>query len=116
ELYAPAFNSLLGPPRLRGEDLTQRHADIANSVQAVYEKAFFHLLNQVARNSGSDALVLAGGCAMNSVANGKIYSSTPFRRLYVQPAAGDAGGALGAAYIASRRSFGSRFNRPTPLT
>jgi len=74
-----------------------RHRDIACSVQAMYEEAFFALLNAVHRRYSVTNLALAGGCAMNSVANGKVYDRTPFRKLYVQAAAGDAGGAIGAA-------------------
>jgi carbamoyltransferase len=71
---------------------------LARSVQAMYEEAFFHLVNSLHRTYRIDNLALAGGCAMNSVANGKVCKMSPFRRLYVQPAAGDAGGAIGAAY------------------
>ncbi len=98
-LYSPALEELLGPARKKGEELTQRHKDIARSVQAMYEEAFFHLLNRLHERYRSDALCLAGGCAMNSVANGKVYANTPFRKLYIHPAAGDAGGAIGAAFV-----------------
>ncbi len=65
----------------------------------MYEEAFFHLLERrCTRGTGSTTLALAGGCAMNSVANGKVTLRTPFRDVYVQSAAGDAGGAIGAAY------------------
>jgi carbamoyltransferase len=67
-------------------------------VQQAYEEALFHVLAQARRVSGSRALCLAGGCAMNSVANGKIAERTGFEELFVPPAAGDAGGAVGAAY------------------
>jgi len=77
--------------------LDQRHKDIARSVQAMYEEAFFHLLNQLHTRYRIDDLTLAGGCGMNSVANGKVRRMTPFKRVYVQSAAGDAGGAIGAA-------------------
>jgi carbamoyltransferase len=96
-LYTSALEALLGPARGKGEDVAQRHRDIACSVQAMYEEAFFALLNAVHARYGVDNLALAGGCAMNSVANGKVYLQTPFRKLYVQAAAGDAGGAIGAA-------------------
>jgi len=96
-LYTPALVELLGPARAPQEALDQRHKDIARSVQAMYEAACFALLNGIHRRYGVDDLVLAGGCAMNSVANGKVYTHTPFKRLYVPPAAGDAGGAIGAA-------------------
>jgi carbamoyltransferase len=97
-LFTPALENLLGPARKSGEDLTQRHKDIARSVQAMYEEAFFNLLNMLHRRHRLDFLALAGGCGMNSVANGKILANTPFKRLYVQSAAGDAGGAIGAAF------------------
>ncbi len=64
----------------------------------MYEEAFFHILNHVYEQTGLPNLCLAGGCAMNSVANGKIFNQTPFKEVYIQSAAGDAGGALGAAY------------------
>jgi carbamoyltransferase len=108
-LYTPALLELLGPERGNADELAQRHWDIARSVQAMYEEAFFHLLNSLHRRHGLDALALAGGCAMNSVANGKVYRNTPFRRLYVQSAAGDAGGAMGAAFaVWSELSKGER--------
>lgn len=96
-LYAPALEKLLGPARNKTELITQKHKDIARSVQGMYEEAFFHLLNSLYARYKKNSLTLAGGCAMNSVANGKISRNTPFRNIYIQPAAGDAGGALGAA-------------------
>jgi carbamoyltransferase len=108
KLYGAALEDLLGAARRPGEELTAAHRDIAHSAQAVYEEALFHLLNRLHGRYGVDALCLAGGCAMNSVANGRIYASTPFRRLYVQAAAGDAGGAVGAALAAWNRHAGGR--------
>ena len=99
-LYTPKLDSLLGPARDKSGELTQRHRDLARSVQAMYEEAFFHLANSLHKRYEVDTLTLAGGCAMNSVANGKVYRNTPFKRLYVQSAAGDAGGAIGAAFSA----------------
>jgi carbamoyltransferase len=107
-LFTPQLEALLGPARGPDEELGQRHRDIARSVQAMYEEAFFHLLHALHRRYRVDAVVLAGGCAMNSVANGKVYGRTPFRKLYVQSAAGDAGGAIGAAFTVGTRSRGSR--------
>ena len=95
-LFSPALEDLLGPVR-GSRPLEQRHKDIARSVQIIYEEAFFHLLNRLHEHYRLDSLTLAGGCAMNSVANGKVKRSTPFKRIYVQSAAGDAGGAIGAA-------------------
>jgi carbamoyltransferase len=89
--------SLLGPARQPQEPLEQRHKDLARSAQAMYEEAFFHLLQALHRRHPSDHLCIAGGCGANSVANGKVTVATPFRQVYVQAAAGDAGGALGAA-------------------
>ena len=97
-IFTAKLEELLGPARGDGEDLSQRHKDIAASLQALYEETFFDLLNAVQATTGDTVLCLAGGCAMNSVANGKIFEQTPFTELYVQAAAGDAGGAIGAAY------------------
>lgn len=96
-LYSGVLADLLGPARAPDEPLEARHRDLAHSVQAMYEEAFFHLLNRLHERHGGDAVAVAGGCGMNSVANGRIRANTPFRRSYVQAAAGDAGGALGAA-------------------
>jgi carbamoyltransferase len=96
-LYRRALIDLLGPPRQPDEPLEQKHKDIARSVQATYEKAFFALLQALHKQHPSDHLALAGGCAMNSVANGKVYRRTPFKKMYCPAAAGDAGGSIGAA-------------------
>lgn len=107
-LYSDALVDLLGPVRKKGEELSQRHKDIARSVQAMYEEAFFHLLNALHKRHGVGNLVLAGGCAMNSVANGKVYRNTPFTKVYIQSAAGDAGGAIGAAFATWHQLGGKR--------
>ena len=96
-LYSPALEELLGPARRQDEPLSDRHRDLARSVQAMYEEAFFHLLDALHARHKLDSLTLAGGCAMNSVANGKVLRQSRYKRLYVQSAAGDAGGAIGAA-------------------
>ncbi len=98
QLYSSTLEELLGPARRADEPLEQKHRDIARSVQQLYEEAFLALLNKLHERYRVDNLALAGGCAMNSVANGKILRQTPFRRLYVHAAAGDAGGAVGAAF------------------
>ncbi|MDH5388272.1 MAG: carbamoyltransferase [Gammaproteobacteria bacterium] len=97
-LYTSALNDLLGCERKGSDSLDQVHMDLARSIQAMYEEAFFHLLNTLHNKYKIDNLALAGGCAMNSVANGKVYDNTPFKKCYIQSAAGDAGGAIGAAY------------------
>lgn len=96
--FTPALEDMLGPARTKGEPVEQYHMDMAASMQAMYEEAFFHLINHVQERSGSKTLCLAGGTAMNSVANGKIFDKSAFTDVYIQAAAGDAGGALGAAY------------------
>jgi carbamoyltransferase len=108
DLFSPALEQLLGPRRLPAEPLEERHRDIARSAQAMYEEAFFHLLGVLQKRSGLTDLSLAGGCAMNSVANGKVRRVTPFRRVYVQPAAGDAGGAIGSAFAVWHKLGGKR--------
>lgn len=96
-LFSPALEELLGPAREANAPLDQRHCDIARSAQAMYEQAFFYLLASLHARYSLDSLALAGGCAMNSVANGKVRWRSPFKRVYIQSAAGDAGGAIGAA-------------------
>ena len=108
DLFSPALEKLLGPRRLPTEPLEDRHRDIARSVQAMYEEAFFHLLGILQERCGLTDLALAGGCAMNSVANGKVRRKTSFRRVYVQAAAGDAGGAIGSAFAVWHKLGGKR--------
>ena len=98
DLFSPALESLLGPRRDPAVPLTQRDKDIARSAQAMYEEAFFNLLGAVHKRHPTEAVCIAGGCGNNSVANGKVRRLTPFRKVYVQSAAGDAGGAIGAAF------------------
>jgi len=86
-----------GPPRNPSEPLTQRHMDLAASVQAVTEEIVLRLTRAIAKETGIKNICLAGGVALNCVANGKILRDGQFEGLWVQPAAGDAGGALGAA-------------------
>ncbi len=96
-IYTPALEELLGPARRPDEELTQRHKDLAASLQAVYEERFFALVRALQRRTGLPRLALAGGCAMNSLANGKLFDRTDVEDVYVQAAAGDAGTSLGAA-------------------
>ena len=108
DLFQPALEELLGPRRGPNVALEQRHLDIARSVQVMYEEAFFHLIGTLQRRYGVTDIALAGGCAANSVANGKVRRLTPFKRVYVQSAAGDAGGAIGAATALWHRLGGKR--------
>lgn len=105
-LYSRKLEGLLGPARKNGEDIQEKHMDIAASLQKRYEEIFFHVLNQAHNRTKSQYLALAGGCAMNSVANGKIFAQTPFKDVYIQPAGGDAGGAIGAAYYVWHHKLG----------
>ena len=108
DLFSAVLEEVLGPRRNSSEPLDQRHRDIARSAQAMYEEAFFHLLEPIQKRSGLIDLALAGGCAMNSVANGKVRRMTPFRHVYVQAAAGDAGGAIGSAFAIWHKLGGER--------
>ena len=96
-----AFDRLFGGPARKPEQrLTQREMDLAASIQAVTEEVMLKLALGIAKESGEKNLCLAGGVALNCVANGKLLRKRYFDRLWLQPAAGDAGGALGAAYVA----------------
>lgn len=100
-LYSGRWRERFGPERNPSDPLTERDRDLAASVQAVLEEGLFHILRHAHRVTGSSRLCLAGGVAFNSLANGKIESNTPFKEVYIQPAAGDAGTALGAAAYVS---------------
>ena len=93
------FNDLFGQPvrKLNNDPLTQFHMDIAASIQAVIEEVVIKLVNSISKEHKNENLCLAGGVALNCVANGKILNNSNFKRIWIQPAAGDAGGALGAA-------------------
>ena len=99
-VFTPKLEQLLGPARRKDEPVTPQHEAIAASLQAAFETAAMHVLNHVYQATKNPRLCLAGGCAMNSVANGKIRERTPFREVFIQPASGDNGTALGAAFHA----------------
>jgi carbamoyltransferase len=95
------FDALFGgPPRKSESQVTQREMDLAASIQAVTEEVVLRLAHTLHRETGEENLCLAGGVALNCVANGRVLREGPFRRLWIQPAAGDAGGAIGAAAVA----------------
>lgn len=108
DLFSPALEALLGPRRGKADELTQYHKDLARSAQRMYEEAFFHLLCRLHDKHQLDAVTIAGGCGANSVANGKVRRETPYKNVYVQSAAGDAGGAIGAAFAIWHREGGAR--------
>jgi len=110
-LWSDALIELLGPPRDEAAPLEDKHRDIARSAQATYENAFFNLLRALHQRYDTDAVVLAGGCAYNSVANGKVFERSPFKKVYVQSAGGDAGGAIGAAFATWHKVEGDKAKR-----
>lgn len=95
--FSDKMEELFGPPREAHAEITQRDMDLAYAMQQCFEEVFFHLLNELHGRVPEENLAMAGGCALNSVANGKLFSRTPFRRTWIQPAAGDEGLAIGAA-------------------
>ena len=108
------FAKLFGGPRRRPEtDITQREMDIAASIQAVIEETVLRMANHVYKETNQKNLCLAGGVALNCVANGRILREGPFEDIWIQPAAGDAGGALGAALSVWHRYLANK--RPDPI-
>jgi carbamoyltransferase len=97
-IFSDEYAKLFGPPREPGSPLTGREENIAASLQQRLEEVGFHILNHLYEQTGLTDLGLSGGVAYNSVMNGKILLNTPFRRLFIQPAAGDSGTALGVCY------------------
>jgi carbamoyltransferase len=95
-VYSSRLMDLMGPAREPRGETTQRHMDIAASVQAVLEERYFSLLNYIQKQTGQKAVCLAGGVALNCVANGMLFDKTRFQDVYVQPAAHDAGTSIGA--------------------
>ncbi len=102
KLYSDKMVQLFGAPREPDDELSQRDMDLAYGMQATFEKVYMHLLHKLYAIAPNDRLVLAGGGALNSVANGKIFEQTPFYQTAIQPAAGDDGLAMGAALYVSQ--------------
>lgn len=98
QVFSEKFVETFGPARQKGEPLAKKHEDIAASLQARLEEVAFHLLKHLHEQTGLDRLCMAGGVALNSVMNGKVLLQTPFKEVFVQPAAGDAGTALGVCF------------------
>jgi carbamoyltransferase len=110
QIFSDKLEELLGKPRDKMEELSQKYRDIATSAQAMYEEAFFHILNKLYEKTGLKKVTLAGGCIQNSLANGRIYDRTPFENVYIPPAAHDAGGAIGAAFYLWHHILGKSRN------
>lgn len=106
-VYADSLASLFGAPRSAGESVDRRHENIASSLQHHLEEVEFHMLNSLYEKTHSENLCLAGGVALNCVANGKITDRTPFRNIYIQPAANDSGTAIGAAFYVHNAVLGN---------
>jgi carbamoyltransferase len=108
-MYSDHLTSLLGrPPREPESEILPFHEDVARSLQVVLEEVLLEKVAYLHRKVPSENLCMAGGVALNCVANGRILREGPFKRLFTQPAAGDAGGALGAAAMAHARLTGER--------
>jgi len=101
-LYKDALKDLFGEPRKRSDPLTQREKDIARSTQVRFEQAAIHCMKRLHRLVPTNRLAMAGGCALNGVANARIHRETPFMNQYLQAAASDDGTCLGAAYYAKK--------------
>ena len=106
QLFSSHLEQRLGPTRPADTLLEKRHHDIAATLQARLEEVLFQQLNALHQRSRQKAVCLAGGVAFNCVANGKIFDRTPFTEVYVQPAAGDAGLSVGAAYYVHHQRLG----------
>jgi carbamoyltransferase len=106
KLFSEEMERLLGPKRDPEEPLEQRHKNLASGLQARLEEIYLGMLKKLAERTGLKAVCLAGGVAFNCVANGKIFDKTGFEQVYVHPAAGDAGLAVGAAYYVWHQILG----------
>jgi carbamoyltransferase len=99
KVFSDKLMELLGPARdPEDPEFFGKWADIAHSAQIVYERIFFHVLRDLHARTKMTRLAMAGGCALNSVANGKVFENTPFKEVFIQPAAGDDGTSIGAAF------------------
>lgn len=101
-LYSDKMVDIFGAPRNPDDELSQRDMDLAYGMQATFERVYMHLLNKLYKLVPNDRVVIAGGGALNSVANGKLFEKTPFYKTAIQPAAGDDGLSMGAALYVSQ--------------
>ena len=105
-LFSPRLEQAFGQPRDPGGELTDHHENVAGALQAILEESYLHLVRRAQAQTAADNLCLAGGVALNAVANGRIRPETAFDGVYVQPAAGDNGIAVGAAYYVWNQVLG----------
>jgi carbamoyltransferase len=108
-MTSSAFDELFGgPPRIPESPLTQREMDLARSIQVVCEDVVLRMARTAHNLTGASSLCMAGGVALNAVANGRVVREGPFESVWIQPAAGDAGGAIGAALLGWHRHFAEK--------
>lgn len=111
DLFSNKIINLLGKKRLIDQKIEQKHMDLARSAQDIYEDIFLHILKLAhSKNDNIKNLNLSGGCAMNSVANGKILNNTNFKNIYISPNPGDAGGSIGSSLIFLDKNFNYNFD------
>jgi len=113
KMFHSSFEHFMGfPARKPADEVSQTHMDIAAALQLVTEEIVFAIMTNLANETGVKNLCYAGGVALNSVANGKVFAETPFEKLYVQPASGDGGSSVGAAYVAYHHILGEKRAEP----
>lgn len=110
--FTEKFVKEFGPPREEGEPLTQHHMDLAASAQRAFEECVFHQLNDLHRKVKSDNLCIAGGCGLNGAMNGKIYTETPFKHVFLSSVSGDDGLSLGGALYVRHQILGHARTKP----
>ncbi len=106
--HSDYFAKVFGEPREPNSEITKRDCDLAFGLQRVFEKGYMHLLNVLHGMAPTEHISMSGGAVLNSVANGKLFDETPFRKTVIQPAAGDEGLALGAALYVSQSLLGEK--------
>jgi carbamoyltransferase len=111
--FSDHFVEVFGPPRQRGQPIEKRHEDVAAALQRATEEVGLHMANHLHSATGKRNLCIAGGVGLNSVMNGKMLELSPFKSIFIQPAASDAGTALGAALVVHSKVLG--LPRPAPM-
>jgi carbamoyltransferase len=110
--FSQKFNDLFGPPRGEEEPVTQQHMDLAASAQRVFEECVVHQINSLHRQNPSDNLCIAGGCALNGVMTGKLYTETPFKHVFQPSVSSDNGLSMGGALFVRHQVLGHERGRP----
>ncbi len=106
-LYSPKMVEMFGEPRVARSEITQKHMDVARSMQEMLEEAEFGIVRKLQAETGETTLCMAGGVALNSAFNGKVLPQTPFTDIFIHPAAGDAGTSLGVSYYIYHQILGN---------